>query len=129
MNPLIVFTASLAAILLAYWSFQVYLLHIKRDTFLKSLYESHRDIWRKLGRPRGWLWHPPSSERRNAEVTEYYINWFSNRLPDWVRKCEGLRLIMEEIRLRSRKWIAVGMPSLLFAFGLFFYILVRRESR
>lgn len=99
--PALVFLAALPVLVRAL---------VLRDRLLAGLYQGHRDLWTRLGRPSGWMWRAPGG----SWFPEVSISFGMLRSapPAWLDDVQDLADIYFSCRRMTRLWNFVAMPLL-----------------
>ena len=81
---------------------------VLRDRLLKSLYLRHRELWRQLGCPSGWMWRAPDG----ALFPEMKISFgmLRSQPPTWLAGTPDLQDTYFACRRMARLWNFVAMP-------------------
>jgi hypothetical protein len=84
----------------------VYRALVCNDRVLEGLYRNHRDIWLRIGSPRGWSWRAPEDRGLFPQM----VITLRRAPPVWLEQAPELEVEYSTGQRMSKIWSYVAMP-------------------
>ena len=95
--PLVVFLAAMPVL---------YQALVCNDRVLEGLYKNHRDIWFRIGSPRGWSWRSPEDRGLFPQM----VITLRSAPPVWLEQAPELEVAYSTGQRMTKNWSYVAMP-------------------